>query len=253
MSSSSDKIFPLISREKVIGVQFGITDPALLRKRSVVEVKNATTYEGTAPAVGGLFDPRMGVLDNNKVCPTDGLGNRDCPGYFGHYELSRPVYNIQFLPYTMKLLRCICHRCGKLLVDKDDPSIKLIGEKPLRTRFQEIYNRSTKIKTCGAENPDGCGAPTCSKLVKEGVATLVTEYKYVDEDNNEQTSTTNLSVEHVYSLFQRIAEEDCLLLGFDYRWVHPSWFVQTVVAVPPPTIRPSVKHDNNQRSEDDIT
>ena len=84
MSSSSDKTFPLISREKVIGVQFDITDPALLRKRSVVEVKNATTYEGTAPAVGGLFDPRMGVLDNNKVCPTDGLGNRDCPGYFGH-------------------------------------------------------------------------------------------------------------------------------------------------------------------------
>jgi len=81
----------LVSKDRVIGVQFGITDPALLRKRSVVEIKNANTYDGAVPSIGGLFDPRMGVIDNNKICPTDGLDNRDCPGYFGHYELSRPV------------------------------------------------------------------------------------------------------------------------------------------------------------------
>ena len=31
----------------------------------------------------------MGVNDHGKICPTDGLDNKFCPGYFGHIELAK--------------------------------------------------------------------------------------------------------------------------------------------------------------------
>ena len=35
--------------------------------------------------------------------------------------------------------------------------------------------------------------------------------------------------------------------------LRPEWMICQVLAVPPPAVRPSVKHDSQQRSEDDIS
>jgi len=56
--------------ETIVGVQFSILSPEEIERSSVVEITTHTTYEGTEPKIGGLFDPRMGVLDNGKVCRT---------------------------------------------------------------------------------------------------------------------------------------------------------------------------------------
>ncbi len=71
---------PIIDKERVIGVQFGVFSPQEIIRRSVVRVTSSGTHEGNDPKIGGLFDPRMGVLDNNRVCPTDGKKARECPG-----------------------------------------------------------------------------------------------------------------------------------------------------------------------------
>ena len=42
-------------------------------------------------------------------------------------------------------------------------------------------------------------------------------------------------------------------MGFSPIWSRPDWMVCQVLAVPPPAVRPSVKHDAQQRSEDDIS
>ena len=84
--------------ESIVGVQFSIFSPEEIERSSVVEITSQTLYEGNEPKIGGLFDPRMGVLDNGKVCRTCGQTNHSCPGHFGHYVLTRPVYYIQFLP-----------------------------------------------------------------------------------------------------------------------------------------------------------
>ena len=39
----------------------------------------------------------------------------DCPGHFGHLDLAKPVYHPGFLTKTMKILRCVCFYCSKLL------------------------------------------------------------------------------------------------------------------------------------------
>ena len=41
----------------------------------------------------------------------------ECPGHFGHIELAKPVFHVGFLGKTMKILRCVCFFCSKLLVD----------------------------------------------------------------------------------------------------------------------------------------
>ena len=81
-----------------MGVQFGIFSPDEIKRRSVVEINSASTSDGM---LGGLFDPRMGVLENGKTCRTCGQTNHGCPGHFGHYPLARPVYFTQFFKRTL--------------------------------------------------------------------------------------------------------------------------------------------------------
>ena len=103
---------------KVIGIQFSVLSPDEIRKGSVAEITSRDTYINNKPVIGGLFDPRMGILDPGLICPTDGLNYMKTPGYFGHIELGRPVFYIQYLETIKKILRCVCFTCSKLKIDK---------------------------------------------------------------------------------------------------------------------------------------
>ena len=54
-------------------------------------------------------------------------------------------------------------------------------------------------------------------------------------------------------MFKRISDEDVKYMGFSPTFSRPEWMICSVFAVPPPAVRPSVKHDSQQRSEDDIS
>ena len=106
---------------EIDGVQFSVLSPDEIKRRSVVHVTQTKLFDSSGtPVVGGLFDTRMGSIDNGKICPTDGLDYRFCPGYFGHIELCKPVFHIQFIDIVLKILKCICIRCSKLLIDKSN-------------------------------------------------------------------------------------------------------------------------------------
>ena len=47
-----------------------------------------------------------------------------------------------------------------------------------------------------------------------------------------------MSSKQIYDILCRISAENCYLLGFDPLYSHPSWFMITVLPVPPPCIRP---------------
>ena len=88
---------------KIIGIQFSILSPDEIKRNSVAEITSRDTYINNKPVIGGLFDPRMGVLEPGLICPTDGLDYMNTPGYFGHIELARPVYYIQYLETIKKI------------------------------------------------------------------------------------------------------------------------------------------------------
>lgn len=229
--------------ETIVGIQFGIFSPDEIRRRSVVEITTQTPYEGSEPKIGGLFDPRMGVLENGKTCRSCGQTNHGCPGHFGHYELTRPVYYIQFLPMVQNILRCVCIRCSKLLIEKE--MHKDLAKRKGEVRWREVLTRCKNITRCGQETEDGCGAPQPNNYKKEGIARI--------EANFGEAGTQPLEVEHVLRLFRRITDEDVDFMGFSRFWCRPDWMICQVLPIPPPQVRPSVVQDNNQRSEDDLT
>ena len=75
------------------------------------------------PKMNGINDPRQGVTDRFSRCQTCAGNMNDCPGHFGHIELARPVFHVGFLNKTLRILRCVCYYCSKLLVDKHNPKM----------------------------------------------------------------------------------------------------------------------------------
>jgi DNA-directed RNA polymerase II subunit RPB1 len=244
--------------EPIMGIQFSIFSPDEIERRSVVEITSNNTYEGNEPKIGGLFDPRMGVLENGKQCRSCGQSNNNCPGHFGHYRLGRPVYYIQFLPMILNVLSCVCVSCSKLLVDKElRSSIRL---KKGEGRWKELMEASSNISRCGQETEDGCGSRQPDRYKREGIARIVAEWEEVTGVNkaagtgvHHEAMKQPLEVEYVQRLFRRITDEDVAFMGFNPRWCRPDWMICSVLAIPPPQVRPSVVQENNQRSEDDLT
>ena len=109
-------------------IQFGILSPEEIRRSSVTEggIRFSETYEGGRPKLGGLMDPRQGVVDRASRCQTCAGNMTECPGHFGHLDLSKPVFHPGYLTKSMKILRCVCFYCSKLLVSPTNPKIKEI-------------------------------------------------------------------------------------------------------------------------------
>ena len=238
---------------KIIGIQFSILSPDEIRKSSVTEITSRDTYINNKPVIGGLFDPRMGVLEPGLICPTDGMNYMDTPGYFGHIELAKPVFYHQYLSTIMKIIRCVCYKCSKLLISKT--KYKQALDMPSYKRWNFVFSHASKIKRCGEDSDDGCGTKQPSKIKKEGLATIIAEWQNMeglDAEDSDKLSV-KLTPELVLKIFRRISDEDVSFMGFSPTWSRPDWMICQVLAVPPPAVRPSVKHDSQQRSEDDIS
>lgn len=247
----------------VRGIQFSVLGPQEIIKRSVVEVNKSETYVGNEPIVGGLFDQRMGILEQNKICTTCQQKNVFCPGHFGHIKLARPVFHPLFFDEVYKLLRCVCHRCSRLLVSSDvhtdlpdnatdmqkkkrNDMKKAIAIKNNRKRWEMVQDICSTIKVCGEDGTPGCRAQHPSKISKTNEFRILVQVARNMEPRI-------YSAEDVLRIFERITERDMEALGFNPQWNRPEFMVMTVLAVPPPAVRPSIIEESGARREDDLT
>lgn len=252
-----------IDIQDIKGIQFSILGPEEIVKRSVVEINRTDTYAGSEPVIGGLFDSRMGVLEHNKICSTCEQKNIFCPGHFGHIKLARPVFHAMFFDMTKKLLKCVCHRCSKLLISpnttnkdlkNDMQKIMLIKNNQKRwDMYFKLCNTSTKIKLCGDDGTIGCGAKQPSRYNKEGAMKIIAEWKDKSTEDGTKTTQIEFTPDDILKIFKRISDEDMEIIGFNPNWNRPEWLICTVLAVPPPAVRPSIIEENGQRREDDLT
>jgi DNA-directed RNA polymerase beta' subunit len=237
--------------DTISGIQFSIMSPEEIKNRSVAEILTTDTYAGIEPVHGGLFDPRMGVIDHNKICPTCEQKNKFCPGHFGHIELSKPLFYIQFFDIVKKLIKCVCFKCSKLLLDKELPELqKIINKKISRQKkFDLIYKMCSKnkIKWCGSNSEIGCGVRQPDKISKDNIGKITLEWKDDDEIK------TIYLAEDILKILCRITDEDATILGFPKKINRPENLICTVFPFPPPAVRPSVRNDTGQRCHDDLT
>uniref|UniRef100_A0A8C8CMQ0 DNA-directed RNA polymerase subunit n=1 Tax=Oncorhynchus tshawytscha TaxID=74940 RepID=A0A8C8CMQ0_ONCTS len=255
-------------------VQFGIISPDELKRMSVTEggIKYPETTEGGRPKLGGLMDPRQGVIERSGRCQTCAGNMTECPGHFGHIELAKPVFHVGFVNKIMKVLRCVCYSCSKLLVDTNNPKIKDILQKSKgqpRKRLTHVYDLCKGKNICeGGEEMDnkfgvehdseditkekghgGCGR--YQPRIRRSGLELYAEWKHVNEDSQEKKIL--LSPERVYEIFKRISDEEDVILGLDPKFSRPEWMIVTVLPVPPLAVRPAVVMQGSARNQDDLT
>lgn len=240
---------------KIVGIQFSILSPEEIRKGSVTEITSRDTYIGNKPVLGGLFCPYMGVSEPGMLCPTDGLDYMNTPGYFGRIELAMPVFYYQHLNTIHKILRCVCLKCSRLLLNKEEhkQALKMAPDE----RWSYVFGVASKIKRCGDDNEEGCGCLMPKKIRKDNLATLIAEWdsdsvKGMSEEDAKKMNM-QLTPDIVLKIFRRISDDDVSFMGFSPTFSRPDWMICQVLAVPPPAVRPSIKMDGQQRSEDDLT
>ncbi len=226
------------------GISFGLLSPDMIRKMSRVEVKIPDTYdEDGYPIENGLMDPRMGVIDPGLTCKTCGAKAGDCPGHFGHIELTRPVLHIGYIRDIYLLLKVTCKKCGRLLLSKDDiEKYKKILEDSnddIGSDVQaDLIDKLKKIKIC----------PHCGEEQQE--IKLVKPYFFYEMYDRQRK---RLYPTEIRERLEKIPDDDLKLLGFNPYVARPEWAVLTCLPVPPVTARPSIILESGERSEDDLT
>ena len=249
------------SLENINELQFSILKHSDIENGAVVDVLTSDTYDGSIPKSNGLFDVKMGSIDKFILCPIDERDYNSCPGYFGKINLVRPVFNFHYLPYVEKILKCICFRCSNILVNKSDPIVLkslhgLTGHK----RFNKILSLSKKVRKCC--HNDGCFIVQPLKYQRLSIdkiqdKDLIVKINAVFDKNTFKNPNIlnehNITPEMCYRIFKKITDEDVDFLGLSSKHSRPEWMIIKDLCIPPPSIRPSIRQVNNQRSEDDLT
>lgn len=218
-------------------------------------------YDSNEPKKGGLIDSRLGTGSNDLLCATCSLNTTYCIGHFGHIDLAEVVFHIGYLPFVTKILSCICPRCSKLLIYKnEDEMIDLVKMRSGKERMSYIRQISKNITYC--QNPNmGCGAqiPKIKTEIKKSSSAIniiaEIEHDGKDEGEGKKKARYILTPEIVYDILKNISDEDCRILGMNPERSRPEDMVHKVFPVPPVQMRPSARGDfmGGTSMEDDLT
>lgn len=71
-----------------------------------------------------------------------------------------------------------------------------------------------------------------------------------DVDRGHDDRKKTLTAAKILDIFRIISDVDCFALGLDPEHARPSWFITTVLPVPPPAVRPSVMFEGKSTNDD---
>jgi DNA-directed RNA polymerase II subunit RPB1 len=235
-------------------VRLGILSPERILKQSVAEIYKPVSQN--EPLDGTLMDPRLGTNDKTQVNRISGMDYKHDPGNFGHLWLAKPVIQIKFYDQIIKTLKCVCYKCSSLLVDKNDKeTMNAIKSKRGKNRFKffKDLKKPVECPNCGANQPVWGKGKEYSR-----VAQIVASFGQAGANASSRDSVSDrekvtFNTEVIYYILKNITDEDCILMGYEPKYARPDWMIWTVMPIPPPTMRPTIKLDNGQSSEDDLT
>lgn len=226
--------------------------------QSVCHVTNTSMYRFDNPSPNGLMDARMGTTDRRYRCGTCKRG-LSCPGHFGHMTFGgKKFYHPGHLSSLIKILRCVCPFCSRLLLlDDMRLSDEVLSGMHDKKRLNYISSICKSVRRCPY---DDCGIDQPLKIQKTEVGLYATwnsksESTFEDEEEFEHAKKSYSSPERVQQILQHISHNDLKIMGFNPTVSHPKNIIISVLAVPPVQLRPSImKSDcSKMRGEDDLT
>ncbi|MBO4502964.1 MAG: DNA-directed RNA polymerase subunit A', partial [Candidatus Methanomethylophilus sp.] len=234
--------------KRINGIRFASLSPDEIRRMSAVKVITADTYDDEGyPIDGGLMDRHMGVVERGLKCATCGARSDDCPGHFGHIDLARPIIHVGFIKEIETLLKCTCGECGRLMLtdeQKEKRTLFLESVKKLGGDSDDVYKYAKETAKLASKN---AFCPHCGAEVVKIKLDKPTTFHLENEDK------TKLTAQDVRDRLERIPEDDLVILGIDPKACRPEWMVLQALPVPPVTVRPSIRLESDDRSEDDLT
>lgn len=229
-----------LDTREIGSITFGIYSTQEILNMSVCKLDNPKKS-----GYGSVYDDRMGTTDSSKLCETCGETAQNCNGHFGHIEFNEPIIHPLFYRRVISFLNCICYKCNKLLLLREQIYLLGINKSKGENRFNKIQEKIKKVdicchENCGYDQPDYKFCPTDNTIHR------------VYESKSKQKTTIVLTPEEILKTFKNIPDSDIELLGFDPQIVHPANLIIEVLPVLPICARPYVKADGNM-CDDDIT
>ena len=227
---------------EIVSIDYSVMTRETLNRISVCDVKNINK---TQDLTNTTDDPRLGTIENYRLCATCEKTNEECPGHLGLIDLPEDIIHPFFRLTAMKVLQCVCITCFKLLLGEDyiveSGLIQIQGF----TRLNKIaeLSKDGKVKCT-----NGCPSNPIFKPQKSGDNESLS--MYCVKKINRSEVPFELSVATIKNIFRSISDKDVKLLGFINN--HPLNFIVDFVPVMPTSARPYVVRDN-QRQEDYLT
>lgn len=245
--------------ESIVRVDFEILSNDNVIDNSAIGDINGLTIGDTLtngePIYGGVLDERLGVIDRNRQCKTCGETAIGCNGHFGHIKMVEPLFYMQFIQYVKTILGCICIRCHKLLVHKNEKEVSKLKKKSGKQRFAEIKTATRNVSHCQRV---GCGAPAHKITIdkKNGSVYILAEAirkGNADEEGEtfKKRSPQILTPQLCYDILRGVSDEDYFIMGFDPNKPKPENMICRNFPVPPPQVRPSVRIESASTTNDD--
>ena len=233
---------------EINSISFGIYSVPEIKRLSVCTI----TSTKKNPEAGTVYDPRMGAHGNSGLCETCNQDAINCPGHFGHIELDEPIPHPLYCKRIAMFLNCICFKCYRLMVSKDQLELDGIKCDSTNTRrFTKIVDKVKKMDFCCRVDDMDLG--TLCSVTKDRI-------KYSPNDNiflsiNERgkdKQTTRISTDEIITVLSNLPDDDVRIMGFNPEYMHPKNLIILLLPVLPPIVRPYVKTDN-KICDDDLT
>ena len=271
----------LAVEKKIQSIQFGLLSPSDIEKLAVCQITKIDSNDLIGNQ-NGLSDLRMGPTDKKQICQTcKSKKNDDCPGHFGYIKLEKAVYHVGFFDLIIKILKCICYHCHRLLIDDYDKYRELFKVKDPKQRQLKVFNlikkryvkkgkeKLIKVK-CEERKPINAneknyvpkndpyyktGCKNFQPIFKKSNLKIIMDTSNTNNESDmisEDENVTYIEPEKVLEIFSHISDNDLFLLGFDKKYCSPECLIIKNLIVCPPQVRPSVV-ESSLISQDDLT
>ena len=230
--------------KKVENIKFSLLSPPQVKKMAHVKIVTPELYDKEGyPVEGGLMDVRLGVIDPGLRCRTCNGKLKECVGHFGYIELGRPVIHISYVKAIYAFLQTTCPECSRILLSDEliqkygarIETLKKIGHLDYISKINQLVRSKAKtIKKC----------PHC----RASIVKIKFEKPSTFMEDSRRVSTIE-----ILERFEKISDEDVLLIGVNPKFARPEWMILNIFPIPPVTMRPSITLESGERAEDDLT
>ena len=132
-------------------ITFGIYSAEEIKNISVAEITSSKLCGSSSDkntGYGTVYDPRLGTIENGKLCETCNQDIWACPGHFGYINLWEPIVHPLFYKQVVSFLKCFCIKCFKLLITEDQINLNGFNKFKSVRRFNKILEKLEKIDIC---------------------------------------------------------------------------------------------------------